>query len=88
MIAITTTLSSGCSKFTADRGSSNCWKCRKTSFTSIRTVVAIGVLPVRLIENGDTTTMVYHITRASASRSILPKLRRVRAGPAARECSM
>src|SRR5271166_1838797 len=81
MIAMTTTLSSGCSKFTDDRGSSNCLKCRKTSFTPVTTVATIGVLPVPLTETGNTTTMVYHFTRESASHPKLPKLLRVRAGP-------
>ena len=80
MIAMTITLSSGCSRFTDDRGSSNCLKCRTTSFTSIRTILAIARPPFQ-IENKNTETMVYHITRKSASLSILPKLPRVRAGP-------
>ena len=47
MIAMTITLSSGCSRFTADRGSSNCLKCRTISFTSTRTQLAIAHLRFR-----------------------------------------
>lgn len=66
MIAITITLSSGCSRFTVDRGSSNCLKCRMTSFKSTRTILAIALPPFQ-IENENTETMVYHIPRKSAS---------------------
>src|SRR5208283_5105490 len=77
---MTTTLSSGCSKFTDDRGSSNCLKCRKISFTPIRTQLAIARPPCS-IQNRSPRTMVYYNTGESASPPVLPKLRRVRASP-------